>query len=313
MVHDDGIALDVAETGGLSLHLGVKHLHGVVLSHRPGDHLGTGSLSLHDDLHFALGKLVAVGKQTLGDHRLGAHLHLHLGVAAGGVHATNLHRLQLHGSALGQIDDGMGVEDALSGALALTIVLFHVAHLGVFAHIEGVDAVVLGGLAAGVVDAAAGHNAHVAALADVEVVVHQVGEAGLGDNDRDVQRLVDGAGGNVNVDARLVLLALNDNVGGVAAPLQLAVFADVVRPLGNTLQVCNFSKQMGVDGIHAWSPPFTKAHPDWVFSRILGNISSLAPRSTTSPPAIMTISSARLMMRSWWEMMMMVAERFSWI
>ena len=207
----------------------------------------------------------------------------------------------------------MGVENALASALALAVVLLHIAHLGILAHVEGVDAVVLGGLTAGVVDAAASHNAHIAVLADVEVVVHQVGETSLGDDDGDVHRLVDGAGGDVDVDARLVLFALNDNVGGVAAPLQLAVLADVIRPLGHTLQVCDLPEQMGVDGIHAWAPPFTKAHPDWVFSRILGNISSLAPRSTTSPPAIMTISSARLMMRSWWEMMMMVACRFSWI
>ena len=48
-------------------------------------------------------------------------------------------------------------------------------------------------------------------------------------------------------------------------------------------------------------------------ARILGKISSLGPCSETCPSETMMISSARLMIRSWWEMMSSVALRLSWM
>ena len=81
-----------------------------------------------------------------------------------------------------QVDHGLGVHDVAAGlaGVLLAVVLLHVAHLGVFADVEGVDAVVAALVAAGVVDAAAGHDVHVAVVADVEVVVDHLTEAGLG-------------------------------------------------------------------------------------------------------------------------------------
>ena len=48
-----------------------------------------------------------------------------------------------------------------------------------------------------VVNAAAGHDDHVAVGPDVKVVVHQLIQAGLGDDHGDVHRLALGAGLNV--------------------------------------------------------------------------------------------------------------------
>ena len=108
----------------------------------------------------------------------------------------------------------------------------------------------LGGLAAGVVDAAAGNDLHVGIGADVEIVVHQIGKAGLGHDDRNVEGLLLGAGGNVDVDTRLVLLALNDDIGGVGAALQLAVFADIVGALRNLFQIRDFLQQNLINAVH---------------------------------------------------------------
>ena len=115
--------------------------------------------------------------------------------------------------------------------------LFYIVDLGVFAHIEGVDAVVLGGLRPLVVDAAAGDDDHVAVRADEEVVVDQVVQAGLRQQDRDMDGLVLGAGLDVDVDAGLVLFGDDVDVCGGLAGVQLAVLADVIGPLGGALQV----------------------------------------------------------------------------
>ena len=74
------------------------------------------------------------------------------------------------------------------------------------------DAVVLGLLVASVVDAAASHDDHVAVGADVEVIVDQLVQAGLGDDDGNVDGLVLGAVFNINVDAGLFGVFLGDDL-----------------------------------------------------------------------------------------------------
>ena len=110
---------------------------------------------------------------------------------------------------------------------------------------KGVHAVVLAGIAAAVVDAAAGDDVHVAVLADIEIVVHQLREAGLGDDDGDVDRLMLGAGGDVDVDAGLVGLGVDHDVGGVVPAARAAVFADVIGPHGETVQVGDLLEELG--------------------------------------------------------------------
>ena len=198
-----------------------------------------------------------MGEQLLGDDGLGVLPHHDFRLPLGGVHAADLGALQIDGGPLLQIHDGLGVHDALAGAGALAVVALHIADLGVFAHVEGVHAVVLAGLAAGVVDAAAGHDVHIAVLADEEVVVYHLAQPGLADDDRDVDRLVPGARLDADVDARLARLGLGGdlNVGGAVPGVQRAVAADVVGPLGGLLQLRDLFQQFPLSLIHAYLAP----------------------------------------------------------
>ena len=93
-----------------------------------------------------------------------------------------------------EIYDGLRVQNALARAFALAVVLFDIVNLRVFADVEGVDAVVLGVAVAAVVDAAAGHDGHVRALADKEVVIDHVVEPGFAQYDRDMHVFAFGKG-----------------------------------------------------------------------------------------------------------------------
>ena len=91
----------------------------------------------------------------------------------------------------------------------------------------------LGVAGAAVVDAAARDNGHVRALADKEVVVDQIVEAGLAQDDRNVDVFALGEGRDADVDAGLVGLGDNLDVLGVLAELLLPVEADVDRAVGD--------------------------------------------------------------------------------
>ena len=82
-------------------------------------------------------------------------------------------------------------------------------------------------------DAAAGHDRHVRALADKEVVVDQIVEAGLAQDDRNVDVFALGEGRDADVDAVLVGLGDDLDVLGVLAELLLPVEADVDRAVGD--------------------------------------------------------------------------------
>ena len=67
------------------------------------------------------------------------------------------------------------------------------------------DAVVLGVVAAAVVDAAAGHDGDVAVVGYIKVVIHHVAHARLADDDGDVAGLVLGTLFEVDVDTGLAV------------------------------------------------------------------------------------------------------------
>ena len=250
MPHENGVALHMAEARGVPNHPGIENLLGLVLGHRPGDHPSAGPLARQDHIHLGLRHLLAVGQELLIDHRFRLFLHHHFGVAFGGVHPPQLGGVQLDGGPFLQVDHCLGVHDPLAGSLSLAVVLLHVLHLGVLPHVKGVHPVVLGGFVSGVVDAAAGHNHHVAVGPDVEVVVDQLVQPGLGDDDGNVDRLVLGPGLDVDVNAGLVRFGDDFNIGRVAAGFQLAVFSDVVGALWGPFQVRNLPQETGIYLVH---------------------------------------------------------------
>ncbi|MPM36214.1 hypothetical protein SDC9_82809 [bioreactor metagenome] len=76
----------------------------------------------------------------------------------------------------------------------------HIVHLGIRAHVEGMDAVVLRLLAARVMDTAAGYDIHITVRSDIKIVVDHLGEAGFGDDDGDMDRFLFSARLNMDVD-----------------------------------------------------------------------------------------------------------------
>ena len=233
LVHDDGVALDVAEALGVAHHLGIEDLGGGALGNRPGDDSPLGPLAVELDDHVALGVLLPMGQEALRHHGLGPLAADDLRLAEGGVDAPDLGGLHGDGSALLQVDHRLRVHDPAAGAVALAVVLLGVLHVGVLAHVEGVEAVVAALLAAAVVDAAAGHDVHIAVLADVEIVVDHLLDAWLCDDDGDVALLAPRSVFHPDVDAGLAVRLAGDlDVFRGLAAVTAAVLADVEGPHG---------------------------------------------------------------------------------
>ncbi len=304
VAHDDGVALHMAEALVVADDDGAEDLLRLVLRHGAGDHAAAGVFAVELNLHIALGDLAAVGEQTLGHDGLGIFAADELGVALRGVDAANLHGVHLDRGALLQIYDRLGVHHVGAGAFALAIVLFGVVHVGIFADVEGVHTVVTGLIAAAVVDAAAGHDVHVAVLTDVEVVVDHFGQARLADNDGDVALLTLRAVENADVNALLAVRLGGDlDMLGALPRLAAAVLADVERADGLARQVGDLFQQSGVNLSDHCSASFLLSRvstgQDPIVSAMMrGKMSSVVPRCISSPLPTTMISSARLMMRS---------------
>ena len=302
----------MAEALAVAHHHRVEHLAGAVLSHGPGDHPAPGVLAVELDGHVAFRGLVPVGQQALRDYHLAAGLTVKPGVPQGGVDAPDLDGVHLHGGVLPQIHDGLGIHHVFAGLAlgVLAVMLLRVVDPAVSADVESVDAVVAAFVTAGVVDAAPGHDVHVAVVGHIEVVIHHVAHARLADDDGDVTGLALGAGLEMDVDAGLAVgPGVDGDVLRGLPGLAAHVLADVEGPGGLSGQVGDFFQQFCVDlGDHERaSSRFSTGHPPRVSARISGRISSVVPRWAMRPPAITAISSASWMIRSWWEMMIMAA------
>ena len=248
--HDDAVALDVAEALGVAHHDGAEYLMGLVLRHGAGDDAALGIAAVELDVHIALRRLAAMGQQALRHHHLAAGLAEEVRLPLGGVNAADLDGVHLHGGVLSQIHHGLGVHHVAAGltGVVLAVVLLAVPHPGVFADVERMDAVVAALVAAGVVDAAACHDLHVAVVAHVEVVVDQLAKAGLADDDGDVTLLPLGARLDADVDALLPVGAGRDlNMLGGLAGLAAAVLPDVEGAHGLARQVRDFFQQLGIN------------------------------------------------------------------
>ena len=254
VVHDDGVTFGVARAGAVAVDAADELLHAGVLGHAAAHHIGGAAVAVQVHVEIRHRLLVAGGHDLLMHHQRRPCGQIAAGFADGVVNAGDLGGLHLHVGALAQMHDGGGVHHLLAPAVPLAVVLFHVAQAGVFVQPEGVDAVMLGVPAAAVVDAAARDDGHIAVRPDVEIVVHQILQPGAADDDRNVYALVFGARLDENVNARLVRLGDDVDVGGGAAPRQTAVGPDVVGPHRQRVQLGHFLQQILFDGVHYRTP-----------------------------------------------------------
>ena len=269
--HDDGVALDMAEALVVAADPGIEHLGGAALSDRAGYDLGFCVKTAQKNIHFAHSALIPVGQEVFADDDLTARAPaLGPGIALGIVHAPDLAGLQRDRRALLQVQDGLGVEDALAAAFALAVVLFDIFDPGVFAHIKGVDAVVLAVAAAAVVDAAAGDDGHVRALAHIKIVIDHVPEAALGQHHRNMDRFVLRARRDADVDAVLVGLGLDDDMLRVAAEGLFAVGADIHCALSRALHVGDDGEDLLLDLVQHFRSTSSRLQPTTVSAMILG-------------------------------------------
>ena len=292
----------MAEASGVAHHLGIEHLTGGALGHGPGNHPATGTVPIQRDLHVAFCHLITVGHEPLGDHGLSILAADDLSLTLGGVDAPDLDGLHLDGGALFQIDNGLGVHDAATGAVAVTVVLFRVFHMGVLTYIEGVDTVMTAVLPAAVVDAAAGHDVHIAVFTDVEVIVDQFLNTGLGDDDGNVALFALGPilDADVNAGFAVGLAGDLDVLRGLPA-VAAGVLANVEGAYRLADQVRDFFQQLPIYlRFHhkACTSLFSTGQPPSVSVRIRGRISFGVPRWRRVPSPTTMTSSAKEIIRS---------------
>ncbi len=119
--------------------------------------------------------------------------------------------------------------------------LLGVADPGIPADIERMNAVMPGLLFAAVMNPAPGYNIHIAVLADIEIVVDHLAQAGFCDNHRDMARLALCPVLDADIDASLAVgLAGNLNVFCGLPPVAAGVLPDIERPHGFADQVRDF-------------------------------------------------------------------------
>ena len=230
--HNDGVAADVSKTWSVALHPRIEHLNRVILGHRPGNHTGFGAFAVQKYIHFAFSILVVVGQQLFGDNNFRVLAQNGLGVPLGIVHALNLSGVQGDGSALLQIEDGLRIQNPFAAAFALAVMGLRIGDFCVFAHIKGVDAIVLGVITAAVVDTTSGDNVDLRALSNIEIVVDLVMETAFRKHHGNMDAFVLGKGGNVNVDAVFIGFGFNPDVLRIDPVGLFAVDADVHRAVG---------------------------------------------------------------------------------
>ena len=221
----------MAEALGVADDTRAEHLHGVVFRNASGDHAAAGVLAVELNDHIGLGALTAVGEKALGNDDVRILAADDARIAPRGVDAADLTHVHLYRRALFKIDDRRGVHNVFAVAVALAVVLLNVLDAGVFADVERMHAVVLGGVRAAVVDAAAGDDRDVRALADVKIVVHRFAQARLRDDDRDMAAVL-AAGDKTDIDAGLIGFRGDGDVFGVDAPGAAGVLADIECALG---------------------------------------------------------------------------------
>ena len=99
-----------------------------------------------------------------------------------------------------------GVKHSLAGAVALAVMIFNIAHLCVFAYMEGVNAVVLRKMLAVVMNSASRNYVYIAIIAYIKIIVNQIFEIGFAHNNGNVHILAFCAGFNIYFNSGAVWL-----------------------------------------------------------------------------------------------------------
>mgnify|MGYP000118594971 CR=1 FL=1 len=295
-------AMDMGVAGAVADGLGVEGLPGGALGHRAGDDPGGTAPAVELDLHVGDGALAAVGHELLRDIELGVLLEDHEILPFGGVHPFDLCGFQVEDRALAHKNAGDGIEDLVPGTLALCVVVLDVGDIGVCPDVEGVDAVVLGVAVAAVVDAAARHNVHIAVFTDVEVIINQLLNTGLGDDDGNVALFALGPilDADVNAGFAVGLAGDLDVLRGLPA-VAAGVLANVEGAYRLADQVRDFFQQLPIYlRFHhkACTSLFSTGQPPSVSVRIRGRISFGVPRWRRVPSPTTMTSSAKEIIRS---------------
>ena len=172
-----------------------------------------------------------MGHQLLHHVQLRVFRERDLRLSHSGIHAADLGRIQVEHRVLLQIDLRHGVQDLFSRPFPFSVILFRIGDGRPLSHVESMDAVVPCRVAARVVDAAAGHDGHVRAALDIEIIVYDVGHAGSVHHHRDVHLFPLGLFADIDVDPLFVRFPADLDVLRISVAEGLSVVAQVVGAL----------------------------------------------------------------------------------
>ena len=180
--------------------------------------------------------------------------------ANGGIHAFDLHHFHFHRTAFFQICFRHRIQDPFCASVPFAVMLFHIFYFTVLSYKKPMHAVMLRILHAAVMDAAAGHDHHVAVFPNIKIIVHCFLDAAGAEHHRNMHALILRAGFNTDVNAAYILFGNDINVRGSIAGRHLAVGPDIIRAAGNGVQIRNFRQQSFLNFINHSHPSFSGSH-----------------------------------------------------
>ena len=216
MIHNDRVTLDMCVTFCISNCLWMEHLPGGSFCHRTRNNLRGTSLAIQIYFHIRLCRLLIMSHQLLQHIQFRSGTHVDVRLPHGRINTFYLCRVQREDRIIFHIDLCHRVQHSCAGSLSFSVVLFLIAHIGAFSHMEGMDSIVTALIAAAVVDPAAGYNCHVCTFRDIEIIIYNVRHARRIHNHRDVNLFAFRVSVNIDINSWFVFLFPDFNVLTVA-------------------------------------------------------------------------------------------------